>query len=160
MSVFSACFWPEWRANNCQGGNVRASGTFIPLILHSQLFTQMQPSKARFKLYMVLSICGVGRKFCGGKVLLEAQFVKVPFYYGSFPPPLPQIDPSAQHHPEWDLNYILWKEEQKISFLSLPISGWILTLGWQFGANPTEFEQNAKFRPIPGHNGQVGYKSE
>ena len=120
----------------------------------------MQPSKARFKLYMVLSICGVGRKFCGGKVLLEAQFVKVPFYYGSFPPPLPQIDPSAQHHPEWDLNYILWKEEQKISFLSLPISGWILTLGWQFGANPTEFEQNAKFRPIPGHNGQVGYKSE
>ena len=43
------------------------------------------------------------------------------------------------------------------SFLSLPISGWILTPGWQFGANPTEFEQNAKFRPIPGHNGQVGY---
>ena len=84
VSVFSACFWAEWRANNCQRGNVRASGTFIPLILHSQPFTQMQPGEGRFQLYMVLSMWDRQNILWGEVFCWKHNLSKFPFITALF----------------------------------------------------------------------------
>ena len=141
VSVFSACFWPEWRPNNCWRGNVRASGTFIRLFCNEAVCTNLG-SRPLSGVHIAISRNSLGGEVSAGSTICQSS----PLLPCSFPDSLPQIDPSTR-----DLNYIF-----SLSLLSLPISSWILTLRWQFGANPTEFEQNAKFRPIPGHNGQVG----
>ena len=75
----------------------------------------------------------------------EAQFVKVPFYCGSFPAPLPQFDCTEVRITQ------VFKKKGLSSFVDFGLDTDTQLAVWC--KSWTEFEQNAKSRPIPGYGG-------
>ena len=155
VSVFSACFWPEWRPNNCWRGNVRASGTFIRLILQRR-FHKFRQERETFKWSILLS---PEAEILVGKFLVEAQFVKVPFYYlSSFPAVLPQIDPSARDHSVGFKLYV-FPPVASLFYLRLFRVEYWHSVGSlvQIPQNLSKMQNSDQFQDIMG---KLGYKSE
>ena len=159
LSVFSASFWPEWRANNCRRGNVRGLGNlhaanFAKLHRGSSAHLHKCNQKGGIKFWVISEF--LSEDFSAGSTICQSSL-----YCRSFSAARPQIDSSAQDHSA-GFRLCLLKGSRKsprqdLSFLSLPFLRWTLTLRWQAGAKSHRIWTKCK---IPGYNGPQGYKSE
>ena len=155
-SVFSACFWPEWRANNCRRGNVRGLGN-----LHAANFAKLHRGSSAH-LHKCIQKGGIklgylGRSFCRRTFLREARFVKVPFIAALFQPLGPKLI-LVLKITQRDLDYVFWKgAENPPDRISLFYLCLFCVEHWHSAGrlvqNPTEFEQNAKSQAIMDHRG-------
>ena len=135
LSVFSASFWPEWRANNCRRGNVRGLGN-----LHAANFAKLHRGSSAH-LHKCNQKGGIklgylGRSFCRRTFLREARFVKVPFIAALFQPLGPKLI-LVLKITQRDLDYVFWKGAENpptgslffiFAFFALntdtPLAGW------------------------------------
>ena len=156
LSVFSASFWPEWRANNCRRGNVRGLGN-----LHAANFAKLHRGSSAH-LHKCNQKGGIklgylGRSFCRRTFLREARFVKVPFIAALFQPLGPKLI-LVLKITQRDLDYVFWKgAENPPDRISLFYLCLFCVEHWHSAGrlvqNPTEFEQNAKSQAIMDQRG-------